>query len=422
MSYRTWARRSIEMNAADACGTAADGAMRVSTDAPIASVRKAPEPAARRNKPIRIAFLIDRIDYEFGGTERQLVLLLRHLDRERFEPTLCCLQDSPWLHDHRELCATYVLGFRSFFRPGDWVRIARFAGFLRRSGIDILQTHFRDGNIVGTIAGRLAGTHCIVATRRNLGYWHSRRELAVVRWLNPWVTHFIANARAIQDYVCDVERVPPGRVTVIYNGLELAQFARPALAERASCKERLGIDPSAPLVVSVANLRPVKGVDVFVRAAAWVAAREPRARFVAVGDGPDRDALTALAAELGIGERIAFLGQRRDVAEILAAADVGVLSSHSEGLSNALIEYMAAGLPAVCTDVGGNRELVTHGQNGRLVPPADPQAMGMAILELLRDPQAAARMGEVARRRMEAMFGVQRYVDETQAYYERIAA
>lgn len=400
---------------------AADHAMRIDTGAPAAATCAAHKPATGRSRPIRVAFLIDRIDYEFGGTERQLVLLLRHLDRQRFAPTLCCLQDSQWLRDHRELCATYVLGFRSFFRPGDWVRIARFAGFLRRAGIDILQTHFRDGNIVGTVAGRLAGTRCIVATRRNLGYWHSRRELAVVRWLNPWVTHFIANARAIRDYVCEVERVPAGRVSVIYNGLELAEFAHPAPAERASRKERLGVDPSAPLVVSVANLRPVKGVDVFVRAAARVAARAPHARFLAVGDGPDREALVALAAELGLGERLAFLGQRRDVAEILGAADVGVLSSHSEGLSNALIEYMAAGLPVVCTDVGGNRELVAHGQNGLRVPAADPQALGAAILDLLRDPQTASRLGEEARRRVAAMFGVQRYVDETQAYYERIA-
>ncbi|MCG3201806.1 MAG: D-inositol-3-phosphate glycosyltransferase [Gammaproteobacteria bacterium] len=372
------------------------------------------------NRKIRIAFLIDTIDEKMGGTETQLAMLLERLDRDRFEPYLCFLRDSAWFRSKRCLCPQYNVDIVSFYRPVSFARILRLASFLRRERIDILQIHFRDSNIVGTIAAKVARVPIVLATRRNAGYWHNALELGLLKLLNPGASLFVVNSQAVKRHVHDVEGIPEEKIELIYNGVVLDAFRTDDASMRGEVRTELGIPASSPVVILVANLRPVKAIDVFLDSIRVVATDHPEAHVVIVGEGPERQKLQGMARSLGLSKSVHFLGSRTDVPRLLKASDVGVLSSSSEGLSNAIIEYMAAGLPVVCTAVGGNPELVTDDVNGYAVPVGDSEAMAAAIKKLLADPVRARGLGLRGRTIADELFDASMCVARTQSLYERL--
>jgi len=371
-------------------------------------------------KKIKIAFLIDTIDYKMGGTERQLILLLKYLDRSRFEPYLCCFKNSSWLKDHSSLFHIHLFQFTSFLSPINYYSLIKCSKFLRTEGIDIVQTHFRDGNILGIIAAKLAGIKTIVSARRNQGYWHNRRELAILKILNPMVRSILANSKAIRRYVNRVEGVPEDKIEVIYNGVHWSGTAKVSEGDSRGRKTRLDMNNEHPVIINVSNLRPIKGLDLFLKAAQILVSRHPDAVFLIVGHGDEKENLVRLTKNLGIRERVTFLGWRDDVPNILGRCDLAVLSSHSEGLSNSIIEYMAAGLPVVCTDVGGNGELVENSVNGYLTPPNDENGMASAIASIIENPGMARKMAEESRRRARTMFTLEKCIQSTEKYYERL--
>jgi len=368
---------------------------------------------------IKIAFLIDKIDYQFGGTETQLVLLLGKIDRSRFEPILCCLHDSPWLRDHQDLVRNYVIDFRSFFSPGSYRRLWKFIRFLVGERVDVLQTHFRDSNIVGVMAAKLARVRCLVGTRRNLGYWHNRVELAMLRLTNPLADRFIVNAESIRKYTRETEQIPDDRITVIYNGLVLDDYRRDPGQARREIRAELKIGFDDRVIVQVGNLRPVKAIDILIDAAAVLIRKHQDIRFLIVGEGPERARLEAQIEALGLRGRVHLLGRRKDISSILQASDIGVLASHSEGLSNAIIEYMAAGLAIVATRVGGNPELIESGVSGYLVEPGDRRELADALDRVIDHPEVAAQMGAAAQVSAFDRFDVDRCVARTQQFYEQ---
>ncbi len=373
------------------------------------------------NTQIRIAFLIDTIEENFGGTETQLNMLINHLDRSTFEPYLCFLRDSSWLRANQWLCPQFNVDIRSFYHPISWFRILQLARFLRRKRIDILQIHFRDSSIAGTVAAKIARVPIVLATRRNQGHWHNRIELMLLRLLNPAASRFIANARSIHKHVQEVERVPAEKIEVIYNGVVLDAFGGDVASTRKEVRAELELSIDAPVVIMVANLRPVKGIEVFLEALKAVIPTHPETRVLIVGEGTERQRLQAIVDSSGLAGTVQFLGSRTDVPRLMLASDIGVLSSHSEGLSNAVIEYMAAALPVVCTNVGGNPELVKDGINGYVVPASDSAGMAKAIDKLLTDPERARELGQRGRLLAHDMFSVSRYVERTQKLYRSLA-
>lgn len=333
---------------------------------------------------IKIAFIIDTIGSPTAGTEKQLLLLLNNLNREMFQPYLCVLKSSDWLESRFNACPVHVLGITSFKDFKSYLHIYKFAGFLKEKKIDIIQTHFRDAGIAGILAAKLAGTGTVISTRRNQGYWLNNRELALQKFLNRWVDVFIANSNSTKKWMSDIERVSEEKAQVIYNGIDIDAFDKSNPGTRLKSREMLGINGNAPAIGIVANLRPVKGVDIFLRAAAIVRNEIPSAAFFVVGDGSEKDNLKKLRHELELDGEVRFLGKREDIPFLLTALDLGVLSSHSESFSNAVVEYLAAGLPVVCTDVGGCREAVEHGVNGFIVPTGDYGKMASRIIEIIK--------------------------------------
>jgi glycosyltransferase involved in cell wall biosynthesis len=373
--------------------------------------RSGPARPCAPGRPVRVCFMIDRLLR--GGTESQLVALIRRLDRDRVRPSLCLLDGEDGLSRSLEPedCPVLRLGVRSLLRPRTVGRALRLVHFLRHERIDVLQVYFPDSTYLGVLAGRLAGVPFVVRTRNNIGHWLTPTHRRLGRLYNILTTWTIANCEAARHALLQDERPRPESVVVLENGVDLERFlATPPL------------DPSAPprRVGAVANLRPVKGLDVLVQAAALVGAAHPDAVFAVAGEGESRPALANQVAAAGLGGRFSLHGAVRDVPAFLAGIDIAVLSSYAEGMSNAVLEYMAAGRAIVATAVGATVQLIADDVHGVLVPPGDPGRLAAAIAGLLRDPGRAARLGAAARRRARERYGRDAMVHRFERFYEEL--
>lgn len=210
-----------------------------------------------------------------------------------------------------------------------------------------------------------------------------------------------------------------GPISVIRNGIDLARY--PATS-RTEARRRLGLPADRIFVTCVARFHPVKDHAMLLRAFARAAGDLPKAELLLAGDGPQRAALTSQAADLGIAERVRFLGVRDDVPDLLRASDIFALTSVSEAASLTLLEAMACRLPVVVTAVGGNPEIVEHERNGFLVPRGDDGAAAQAIRYLLQHPERAAAMGEAARDHVTANYRLEDTIDAYYRRYETAAA
>ena len=367
----------------------------------------------------RVAFLIDTISSPTAGTEKQLLLLLRSLAREQIEPVLCCLYSSEWLDQKFDLCPKRILDIASFKDVRLPAKIGRFCAFLRDQKIDIIQTQFRDSNYVGILAAKLAGVHAIISTRRGMPYWRNRLELSLIRRFNSAVHVFVANSRSTSALFCAREGIPPEKMKVIYNGVDVSDYPTDEKTRTAS-RTQLGFDPETRIAGIIANLRPVKGIDVFLRAASLVKKKFAQVKFVIIGEGNEKGSLMAMAGELGIGSDVVFLGQRGDIPRLLPALDIGVLSSHYESFSNSIIEYGAASLPSVCTDVGGAREVIVEGETGYLVPAGDAEVLADRLIRLFNTP-SLRQMGILARKRIQDFFSISSTAQQYQELYLQLA-
>jgi glycosyltransferase involved in cell wall biosynthesis len=338
--------------------------------------------------------MIDKLDS--AGTEIQLLALIHNLDRRSVIPYLILLDGKD--ENSRALepagCKVMRLGVRKLLSSNSMKALLDFRRFLIREHIDLLQVYFPDSTYFGTIAGRLAGVKAIVRTRNNINHWMTPLHRWIGRLLNRFVTVTVCNSQAAREAVLADERPDPDSVIVIENGVDLERFAHlpPVSPARDLRRRRVGM---------VANLRPVKGVDVLIHAAARVVCWHPDVEFRVAGEGPQRAELEQLINELGLEGRFFLEGNVADVPSFLATLEIAVLSSRAEGMPNAVLEYMAAGRPIVATSVGGTKSLLQDGVNGNLVPAVDPELLAESLLDLLDDPVKASRLAQAARARVQ---------------------
>jgi glycosyltransferase involved in cell wall biosynthesis len=339
---------------------------------------------------------------------------------------VCLLGGGPVAEELRACgVSVEVLGLGRLYAPRAFAAAARLARRLRSRGVDVLHTYLVSANIYGTLAGRLAGVRAVVTSRRDTGFSRNWRLRLVEEWLvNPLADRVVANAPAVAEAARRERGVGPEKVVVIPNGVDLARFdptCHPREEARAWAFREWGISADETVVGAVGSLTPVKGHADLLEAAARVVARLPRTRFVLVGDGPLRPALASLAQRLGLGERVLLAGVRQDVARVLASFDVVALPSHTEGLSNVLLEAMAMARPVVATAVGGNRDVLRDGASGRLVPAQDPSALAVALAGMIEDPEGARAMGREARADVELRFSLARMVEAYESLYRLLA-
>jgi len=345
--------------------------------------------------------------------------LATRLDPARFEVHVASLQKEGPLYGEMASCGLPLNSYpiRGFLRPGTLRQQLRFAAYLKRETIDIVHAYGFYPIVFAVPIARLAGTRVVIASIRDSGDPWTRSQRLVQMCASRMAHCVLVNATAVRA------RLRAGgharrAIAVIRNGVDVDLFAPRPPDE--SLRSSLGLPPRAPLVVAVSRLNPMKGIDDYLKAVALLADRFAQARFVIVGDGASRRELEEQARRLGIGERVVFTGTRLDVAAILSQATVSVAPSLSEGLSNVVLESMAAGAPVVATRVGGTPEILEDGVTGLLVPPCDAPALAGAIGRLLGDAALARRLGEAARSRALQRFSMQHMVRETEGLYRAL--
>lgn len=370
---------------------------------------------------IRIAFFAPLLTT--GGTQRHLQQVLGLLDPRRFAPRVYTLR--PGGEVEAELRAAGVpvaslgIGPR-LASPRAALAVARTARALRAGGIHIVHGYQWRPALVGALAAGLAGVPVTLASKRSLTGEDRWARLAW-RLIARRADTLLANADALRE-----EAEAQGTVArweIIPNGVDTEHF-RPG-PPGAEAKAALGLDPARPVVGTIGRLEERKGQSLLLAAARSMQALAPerRPQILLVGDGPLRRRLAGEAAALGLASEVTFAGALVDVRPALAAMDVFVLPSHAEGMSNALLEAMAAARPIVATAVGGTGEVLDADRTGVLVPAADGEALAAAVLGLLAEPVRAARLGAAARRAVEDRFGAHRMISRLeQLYGARLAA
>jgi glycosyltransferase involved in cell wall biosynthesis len=337
-----------------------------------------------------------------GGLEKLLVEFARHADRARFDLHFVSLTTRGTLADdlERQGWPVIALGDTGGLRPG---LVLRLAQVFRRERVDVVHTHDDRPLFYGAAAARLARVQRVLHTRHGQQARNTPRQVLLFR-LAARLADRVACVSDDTAALAVREGVAPGRVWTVPNGIDLTRFAY------------TGPAPGGPAVIT-ARLSPEKDFETLLRAAAIAVRGKPSFRLEVAGDGACMPALKRLTAELGLGGNVRFHGAVHDVAGLLGRAGLFVLSSVEEGISVALLEAMARGLPVAATRVGGNAEVVRDGETGLLVPARDPEALARAMLRLLADPEEARRMGRAGRQRVEARFDVRRMVAAYEAAY-----
>jgi glycosyltransferase involved in cell wall biosynthesis len=361
-----------------------------------------------------------------GGAERQLFELAVRLDRSRWEPVVVCLSEVAEPFAGRLAArgvAVEVLSRSTHYDPGRAFRLRRL---LRDRRIELAHSFLLVANAYVWAATRLgrgigAGPPYIASSRICLTPRHGWLRL-VHRRAFRGATAVIANSARVEVFTRELYELPGDRIRVIHNGIDAVSFRAEAVGARESVRSELGISRDALVVGSLGRLAPQKNLDLFLEMAARLTSGSSgdAPRFVLAGSGPALADLRARAAALGLVDRVIFPGARHDVAGVLSAFDLFVLTSHTEGLPNAVMEAMAAGLPVVATRAGGTDELVVEAVTGHLVEPGDAAGLTDRVESLLRDPAVRLRMGRAGTERIEREFSIERMVDGTAALYEEV--
>lgn len=371
-----------------------------------AAIESTPVSGRPASGKVDVVHLVLTLD--IGGLEKVVYDLVRCTDRDRFRVRVLCLGEIGGLGPAFEEVGIPVESLDVHHR-GPFRSVLAVARRLRELRPDVLHTHNAAPHLVGGIAARIGGTAVVVHTRHGqhrVTGWSSKFINKVASRLTHQVVAVSADAAEVAR---SSDGIPETKLCVIPNGIDLERFTRRDAPSRNG-RFRL---------IHVARLNdPVKDQSMLLRAARLVADVSPGFELDIVGDGPSRAHLEALCDELNLRPHVKFLGFRHDIDALLQQADLFVLSSVTEGLSISLLEAMAAGLPIVATDVGGNSELVTRGVTGVLVPPRDPRLFADAILEMLNDPTRAAQMGTAGRRRVEDHFDLRQVAAKYAQIYE----
>ncbi len=299
--------------------------------------------------------------------------------------------------------------------PAGLARLDRLRRLVRGLGGPVVHTFLFDADVYGMLAALLGSPGAVVTTRRAIKR-HRPHHLRLYRLTNFLVDRIVCNSEEVRRFTVEVEGADPSRVEVIVNGIDVERFAG---GDGRAARERLGLRGEETLVGAVGTIREVKGQRVLLEAMVPLLRERPGLRLVLAGDRSSRyaAALVEAAREAGVGDRVLLPGPVAGVPDLLAALDVFVLPSLSEGMSNALLEAMAAGRPIVATRVGGNAEALAGGKAGVLVPAGDAGALRAAIRELLEDPGRAAALATRARGRAGTHYSLAGMIRKTEALY-----
>ncbi len=380
--------------------------------------------------PVRMLHVITRLIR--GGADENTLSTVRGLDPRRYQVDLVVGRGSD-LELLRGLEGVGIHFLEDLTRDPhplrDIAALVRLTRIIRRGGYQIVHTHTAKAGFLGRLAAALAGTPIIVHTVHGVTFpQHVRQPLRAFYLLLERVagrfTHqFVTVGEDMRSTYIRAGIGDPRTYETIYSGMPLEDFVaagRLAAPERDRLRAALGFGPDHQLVAMAARLEERKGHGYLFEAVARVWRRHPALRVLVLGDGPLRGALERRTRELGIEDVVSFLGHRTDIAGVLAAADISVLTSLWEGLPRVLVQSAAAGKPILTFDVEGAWEVVRDGENGFIVPSRDVDALARRLDELLADRDRAAAMGAAGPARVGSEWAVETMVDRLDRMYQRL--
>jgi glycosyltransferase involved in cell wall biosynthesis len=364
----------------------------------------------RASPPLKVALLIATLDQ--AGAEKQLTLLARNLPRDQFDVDVVALVRGGHYADELRAAGVrvHVLGKRWKLDPG---ALRALRSLLARLAPDVVHSWMFTANAYARLACGGRGAPPIIVSERGPDDWKSRWQHWVDRWLVARTDLLVVNAPEVARQAA-ARGFPADRVRVVANGLAVGPAERDTIALDAR------IRPTARVVGYVGRLAGGKRVADLIAAASLLRETYPEVAFVVAGDGPERAALERRAADLGLGDLVCFVGHRADAAALMSRFDAFWLASENEGMSNSLMEAMAAGAPVVVSDIPGNRDLVADGVTGCTVALGDPRAFAEATVRLWRDPARTAAMTAAAAERVAREFAVERMVERYASLYREV--
>lgn len=348
---------------------------------------------------IHILLVVDTLWGTMGGGERTALRLAALLPAYGFRVSILCFRAPTENHVLSNApCPIFFLPLENVFGWQAFRCALALRSFIKEERVQIVQTFFESSDLWAGSIVKLTSNAKLIWSRRDLGILRDRKHRLAYRLLACMPDAVFAVSELVRKQCIEVDKISGARVITVYNGINLGDWS--AKSPTLNHQQRQS-------VVTLGNIRHIKGHDVFIKAAALVRDQFPDVSFAIAGTVLDDDYMASLQQLVhlnNLSSNFSFLDTCRDVPGLLASADIFVLPSRSEGFANAIVEAMAASLPTVVTDVGGNAEAVRHGLSGFVVPPDDPQALASAILQLLQNSAMARAMGEAGRQLVEEHF------------------
>ena len=361
-----------------------------------------------------ILLVVDGFPRSLGGGERVVLRLAALLPSYGFRVSLLTFFIDPAssFQPSQSPCPLFLLSLGKTYSWRGWRGALALRRYIREERVGLVQTFFESSDLWAGMVVRLLTPAKLIWSRRDMGILRGSKHALAYRLLRrlPHAVHAVSDG--VRAHALQVDGIAPERCFTVYNGLDLKLFRSPESRDRSQ----------SGVVLTIGNIRRIKGHDLLVKAAMLVREEFPDVRFLLAGEVLEEDFFQELLHTVSshrLEPNFCFLGAIKDLPAQLEAADLFVLPSRSEGFSNSLIEAMASGLPVIATDVGGNAEAIQEGVTGFVVPSEDPEALARAIVELLRLPQRRQQMGQAGRQRAETQFSVDAMLQQlTKAYHD----
>ena len=366
---------------------------------------------------IKILYIIDTYRSPYAGTEGQLYKLISNLDKSIYEPHLLLFNHSDYIQNNVFPCDVTVLGSSSLSSLTTWLALFSAAKKKRDEGFRIAHIFFNDPSIIGPPVLKLLGFKVIIS-RRDMGYWYTSGYLAALRFNSMLLNGAIVNSEAVKSITHEKERISLNNIHVIYNGYESSEEIKPPFRN---------IETSASLqqgvinIGLVANIRPIKRIEDAIKAVGFLKKMGKEVNLTIVGDG-DPSSLAKLADQQAVGNNVLFAGSQKEVKKFVSNFDIAILCSESEGFSNSIIEYMQCGKPVVCSNVGGNPEIVVNGFNGYLYEAGDVEGLVDRLISLIDSNELRQRLGQNGQSKVQEEYSISTMLDAHHKVYQTLCS
>lgn len=345
--------------------------------------------------------------------------LVRLVDKEKFLPTVGCLKGKGVIGERIEALGIKVKYFQ-VERFWNIIKLLKIISFFKKEKFDILHSYLFHANIIGRVFGRIAGIPIIISSIRVCEKGR-RSHLWMDRITNWMVDIEICVSKEVKNFTIEKAGIPEHKLKIVENGItdSFLDAVTSCRNKKEEIKGKLGLDNSL-IVGTIARLSRQKGIEYLIKTVKIVISKFPDITFIIAGKKLCREKLVDLSIELGISDKVKFLGFIKDIPKLLSVIDIFVLPSLWEGMPNVVLEAMAAEKPVIATDTGGSKDIIDNNINGVLVEPKNSEALAEAILKLLKNPDERERLGKAAEQRVKEKFPIDRMVSKTEQIYTQL--